>query len=324
MRVLSGTQPSGDSLHIGNYFGAIQQYLAFQEEHEALYFIADYHSMNSVRDAKLRREYTRSVALDYLACGIDPKRAVLFRQSDVPEVCELAWLLSTVTPMGLLERSHAYKDKIAQGQSADHGLFAYPVLMAADIVLYHADIVPVGRDQKQHIEMARDIAARFNHTYGEDVLKLPEPYIPEDVAVVPGTDGRKMSKSYDNGIAMFASEKAIQKAVMSIVTDSTPVEAPKDTNGHLFRLWSFFASDDDRQLLFERARKGGLGYGEVKKDLLRRLLEYFGPMRERRAEWSARLDDVEDVLEDGARRARMLGEPVLAAAREAAGLGPSL
>jgi len=324
MRVLSGTQPSGDSLHIGNYFGAIQQYLAFQQEHEALYFIADYHSMNSVRDAKLRREYTRSVALDYLACGIDPNRAVLFRQSDVPEVCELSWLLSTVTPMGLLERSHAYKDKLAQGQSADHGLFAYPVLMAADILLYHADIVPVGRDQKQHIEMTRDIAARFNHTYGEDLLKLPEPYIPESVAVVPGTDGRKMSKSYDNGIAMFASEKAIKQAVMSIVTDSTPVEDPKDTSGHLFQIWSFFASEEERAELFERARRGGLGYGEVKKDLLRRLLEHFGPMRERRADWSNRLDDVEDVLEDGARRARMLGEPVLAAAREAAGLGPPL
>ena len=204
MRVLSGTQPSGDYLHIGNYFGALQQYVALQEEHEALYFIADYHSMNTVRDAKLRREYTRSVALDYLACGLDPARAVLFRQTDVPEVCELAWLLSTVTPMGLLERGHAYKDKIAQGQSADHGLFAYPVLMAADILLYHADLVPVGQDQKQHIEMTRDIAARFNHTYGDDVLKLPEPFILEDVAVVPGTDGRKMSKSYDNAIAMFA------------------------------------------------------------------------------------------------------------------------
>jgi len=193
MRVLSGTQPTGDYLHIGNYFGALRQYVSFQEEHEALYFVADYHSMNSVRDAKQRREFTRSVALDYLACGIDPARAVLFRQSDAPEVCEFMWLLSTVTPMGLLERGHAYKDKVAQGQSADHGLFAYPMLMAADILLYHADVVPVGQDQKQHLEMTRDIAARFNHTYGEDVLKLPEPYILDGVAVVPGTDGRKMS-----------------------------------------------------------------------------------------------------------------------------------
>jgi tryptophanyl-tRNA synthetase len=324
MRVLSGTQPSGDYLHLGNYFGALRQYVSFQEEHEALYFIADYHSMNSVRDAKLRREYSRSVALDYLACGIDPSRAVLFRQSDAPEVCEFMWLLSTVTPMGLLERGHAYKDKVAQGQSADHGLFAYPVLMAADILLYHSDVVPVGQDQKQHIEMTRDIAARFNHVYGEDVLKLPEPYILDDVAVVPGTDGRKMSKSYDNGIAMFASQKVVKKAVMGIVTDSTPVEDPKEPKGPLFELWSLFASADDRDELFERARKGGLGYGEVKKDLLARLLDFFGPMRERREELAARIDDVEDILEEGARRARLLGEPVLAAAREAAGLGRAL
>ena len=324
MRVLSGTQPSGDYLHIGNYFGALRQYVSFQEEHEALYFVADYHSMNSLRDAKQRREYTRSVALDYLACGIDPARAVLFRQSDAPEVCEFMWLLSTVTPMGLLERGHAYKDKVAQGQSADHGLFAYPVLMAADILLYHADVVPVGQDQKQHLEMTRDIAARFNHTYGEDVLKLPEPYILDDVAVVPGTDGRKMSKSYDNGIAMFAPQKLVKKAVMGIVTDSTPVEDPKDPKGALFELWSLFASDEEREEMFARARKGGLGYGEVKKDLLARLLDFFGPMRERREELAAHLDDVEDILEDGAMRARMLGEPVLAAAREATGLGRAL
>jgi tryptophanyl-tRNA synthetase len=324
MRVLSGTQPTGDYLHVGNYFGAIAQYLSFQVEHEALYFIADYHSMNSVRDAKLRREYARSVALDYLACGVDPTRAVLFRQSDAPEVCEFMWLLSTVTPMGLLERGHAYKDKVAQGQSADHGLFAYPVLMAADILLYHADVVPVGQDQKQHLEMTRDIAARFNHTYGEDLLKLPEPYILEGAAIVPGTDGRKMSKSYDNTIAMFAPEKAIKKAVMSIVTDSTPVESPKDTTTHLFALWSLFATESERAEMFERAGKGGLGYGDVKKDLLKRLLAFFAPMRARRAELELRLDEVEDVLEDGARRARMLGEPVLAAAREAVGLGGSL
>jgi len=324
MRVLSGTQPSGDYLHIGNYFGAIQQYLAFQEEDESLYFIADYHSMNSVRDAKQRREYTRSVAIDYLACGIDPSKAVLFRQSDTPDVCELTWLLSTVTPMGLLERAHAYKDKLAQGQTADHGLFAYPVLMAADILLYHADVVPVGQDQKQHLEMTRDIAARFNRTYGDDVLKLPEPFILENVAVVPGTDGRKMSKSYGNGISMFASEKAIQKAVMSIVTDSTPVSDPKDTNTPLFQLWSLFATDEERDELFESARNGGLGYGDVKKDLLRRLLDFFGPMRERRAALEKRVDVVEDILEAGANRARMLGEPVLAAAREAAGLGRAL
>ena len=324
MRVLSATQPSGDYLHLGNYFGAIRQYLAFQVEHEALYCVADLHSMTSVRDGEMRRAYSRSVALDYLACGLDPEGAIIFRQSDRPEVCELAWMLSTVTPMGLLERGHAYKDKVAQGQSADHGLFAYPVLMAADILLYHADVVPVGQDQKQHVEMTRDIATRFNHAYGDDVLKLPEPYIPKEVAVVPGTDGRKMSKSYANTIAMFAGEKQLKKAVMGIVTDSTPVEEPKNVDTPLFQLWSLFAEQDEREEMFARAKAGGLGYGDVKKDLLARILEFFGPLRDRRADLEKRPDEVEDILGDGARRARLIGEPVLAAAREVAGLGPPL
>jgi len=323
MRVLSGIQPSGDALHIGNYFGALRQFTALQEEHEMLLFIADYHSMNSVRDGAARREFTRSVALDYLACGIDASRAMLFRQSDMPEVTELAWLLSSVTPMGLLERGHAYKDKVAQGQSADHGLFAYPVLQAADILLYHSDLVPVGQDQKQHIEMARDIAQRFNHVYGEELLVLPEPYIPEEVAVVPGTDGRKMSKSYGNTIAMFAAPSQVKKAVMGIVTDSTPVEDPKDPTGPLFQLWALFAEEGEREEMFARARKGGLGYGELKKDLFGRLSERFEPMRERRAALAGRPDEVEDVLADGVARARAIARPVLEACREAAGLGPA-
>jgi tryptophanyl-tRNA synthetase len=321
MRVLSGTQPSGEALHIGNYFGAIRQQIALASEHEALLFIADYHSMTTVRDAAERRVFTRAVALDYLACGLDPRRTMLFRQSDMPEVTELAWLLSTVTPMGLLERAHAYKDRIAQGQASDHGLFAYPVLQAADILLYHSDLVPVGQDQKQHIEMCRDIAARFNNAYGEELLVLPDPYIPDDVSVVPGTDGRKMSKSYGNAIAMFASAKEIKKAVMGIVTDSTPVEEPKDTATALFQLWALFAAPDEREALFARAKAGGLGYGEVKKDLLARLNAHFEPMRARRAELEKRPDDVEDVLADGVRRARAIGAPVLAACRDAAGLG---
>jgi tryptophanyl-tRNA synthetase len=262
------------------------------------------------------------VALDFLACGLDPAQAVLFRQSDVSEVCELAWYLSTVTPMGLLERSHAYKDKLAQGQSANHGLFAYPVLMAADILLYRADLVPVGRDQKQHIEMARDMAEAFNRTYGAEVLTLPEPQILDDVAVVPGTDGRKMSKSYDNGIPMFTTEKQIKKAVMGIVTDSTPVEDPKDTKATVFEIWSLFAERDERAEMFERARAGGLGYGDVKKDLLRRLLSYFAPMRERRADLEKHPDDVESVLLDGASRAREIGAPILDEVRQAAGFRP--
>jgi tryptophanyl-tRNA synthetase len=216
MRVLSGIQPSGDFLHLGNYFGAIRQQIALADEHEALLFIADYHSMTTVRDGALRREYTLGVALDYLACGLDPERTILFRQSDVPEVTELAWMLSTVTPMGLLERGHAYKDRVAQGQPSDHGLFAYPVLQAADILLYRSDLVPVGQDQKQHIEMARDMAQRFNHTYGEDLLVVPEPFIPDAVAVVPGTDGRKMSKSYGNAVGITDGAREMTFGVMRL------------------------------------------------------------------------------------------------------------
>ncbi|MCG8591138.1 MAG: tryptophan--tRNA ligase, partial [Proteobacteria bacterium] len=231
------------------------------------------------------------------------------------------WILTSVTPMGLLERAHSYKDKIAQGLPIDHGLFAYPVLMAADILIYNADVVPVGQDQKQHVEMCRDMAQRFNRTYECEALVLPEPQILKEVAVVPGTDGRKMSKSYDNTIAMFAGAKQIKKAVMGIVTDSTPVEAPKDTDQPVFQLWSLFANDDERAEFFERARAGGMGYGDVKKDLLARLQAYFEPMRARRQDLAARPDDVEDILRTGAERARALAAPVLAACREAAGFG---
>jgi len=324
MRILSGIQPSGEP-HLGNYFGAMRQHVELQEKGEAIYFLADYHSMTSIRDAAARRRYTHELALDYLALGLDPARAILYRQSDLPETCELAWLLTTVTPMGLLERAHSYKDKVARDAEAQvaiaHGLFAYPVLMAADILQYNADIVPVGQDQKQHLEMTRDIAGSFNHTYGTDVFKLPEPMILEHVAVVPGTDGRKMSKSYGNTIRMFATPAEIKKAVMGIVTDSTPVDQPKDVTTGLFQLWSLFATAAERDALFARAKQGGLGYGEVKKDLLARVLEHFAPFRERRAEWERRPDDVEDVLAQGAGRARELSAPILAAARDAAGLG---
>ena len=280
MRILSGIQPSGEP-HLGNYFGAMRQHVELMEKGEAIYFLADYHSMTSIRDAAARRRYTRELALDYLALGLDPSRAILYRQSDVPETCELAWLLTTVTPMGLLERAHSYKDKVARDTEArvaiTHGLFAYPVLMAADILQYNADIVPVGQDQKQHLEMTRDIAGSFNHCYGREVFKLPEPMILEDVAVVPGTDGRKMSKSYGNTIRMFAPQGEIKKAVMGIVTDSTPVDQPKDVSAAVFQLWSLFASPDEREALFARAKAGGLGYGDVKKDLLVRVLEHFAP-----------------------------------------------
>jgi tryptophanyl-tRNA synthetase len=320
VRILSGITSSGEP-HIGNYFGAMRQHVALQERGQAIYFIADYHSMTVVRDAGERRRLVREVALDYLALGLDPARTLLYRQSDLPEVCELTWILTSITPMGLLERSHAYKDKISQGLPLDHGLFAYPVLMAADILIYRADLVPVGQDQKQHLEMARDIAQRFNHVYGAAVFELPEPQILEEVAVVPGIDGRKMSKSYGNAIRMFWPEPEIKRAVMGIVTDSTPVEAPKDVKAPLFQLWALFASGAEREELFARAKAGGLGYGEVKKDLLRRLLATFAPARARRTELAKRPDEVEDVLASGARRARELAAPVLAAAREAAGLG---
>jgi tryptophanyl-tRNA synthetase len=320
VRLLSGIQPSGE-LHVGNYFGALAPQLELQHEHEAFYFIADYHSMTSVRDPRERRALTRGVALDYLACGLDPQRAILYRQSDFPEVTELAWMLSTVTPMGLLERAVSYKDKVAQGLAPDHGLFAYPVLQAADILVVNPDAVPVGQDQKQHIEMTRDIAQRFNHTYGE-IFKLPEPLIREEVAVVPGTDGRKMSKSYGNVIPMFAPKGRMKKAIMGIVTDSTPVEEPKKWDTPLFQLWSLFATPPERDELRGRAEAGGLGYGEVKKDLLARVLDHFQPLRSRREDWERRPDDVEDVLASGVGRAREIGGPVLEQARRAAGLGP--
>ena len=322
MRVLSGIQPSGEC-HLGNYFGAIRQHVALQSAGEAIYFIADYHSMTSLRDGAERRRLVRDLALDYLACGLDPSAAVLYRQSDLPETCELAWLLTTVTPMGLLQRAHSYKDKVAQGLKPDHGLFAYPVLMAADILQYNAGLVPVGQDQKQHLEMTRDIATHFNQTYGREVFRLPEPHILEDVAVVPGVDGRKMSKSYDNTLRMFWPESRLKKAVMAIVTDSTPVEEPKDTSQTLFQLWSLFATKEEREALFERAKAGGLGYGDVKKDLVARLLAHFAPMRERREALAMRPHEVDDVLAEGAKRARALVAPVLEAAREAAGLGPA-
>ena len=322
-RVLSGTQPTHEYLHLGNYFGALRQYVTLQDEYdEALYFIADYHSMTSLRDAGVRREYTANVALDYLAAGVDPDRSMIFRQSDVPEVCELSWLLSTVTPMGMLERAHAYKDKVAKGQPADHGLFAYPVLMAADILIYDSDAVPVGQDQKQHIEMTRDIAQRFNQAYGVEALKLPEPHIPKEVAVVPGTDGGKMSKSTGNVVPMFASEKQVKKAVMGIVTDSTPVEEPKDFSSVVFQLWSLFATAAEREEMKQKAAQGGLGYGDVKKDVLARMLDYFAPMRERREDYAKRPDDVQDILVASAKRARRIAAVVLSRCREAAGFRP--
>ena len=319
MRVLSGIQPSG-ALHIGNYFGAIRQYVALQEGNDAFYFVADYHALTSVRDAAKLRKYVFDVMADLLALGLDPDRATLFVQSDVPETTELAWLLTTVTPMGWLEKAVSFKDKVQQGLPADHGLFAYPVLQAADILLYDADVVPVGQDQKQHLEITRDIAERFNHTYG-DVFKLPKPYILDAVAVVPGIDGRKMSKSYDNTIEIFDDPKAITKKVKRIVTDSTPVEAPKNPEtDNLFQLFKLFGSPSDVAEIGRRYREGGVGYGEVKTRLAEAVVSAFAPAREERADLVAHPERIEDVRRAAADRARKTARVVLDRAREACGI----
>ena len=319
--ILSGIQPSGVQ-HLGNYFGAVRQFIALQAHNRAAYFMADLHSLTSIRDARQRRELTRGVALDFLALGVDPKRSILYRQSDLPEVTELAWILTSVTPMGLLQRAVSYKDKLAQGLAPDHGLFAYPVLQAADILIWRADCVPVGQDQKQHLEMTRDIAVKFNLSYGE-VLKLPEPYILEDTAAVPGVDGKKMSKTAGNGIEMFAPDKALRRQVMGIVTDSKGVDEPKDPDDStIYKLYSLFANPEERAALAEAFRKGGLGYGEAKKALLEKVTAYFGPAREKRRELEARPDLVEDVLRDGAARARAATAELLDDVRAAAGVGP--
>lgn len=319
MRVLSGIQPSG-RLHIGNYFGAMRQHLALQRDNEALYFIANYHALTSLSDPGLMRQYTLDVALDYLALGLDPARTIFFRQSDVPAVCELAWILSCVTPMGLLERCVSYKDKVAKGLAANAGLFTYPVLQAADILIYHSELVPVGADQKQHIEVTRDIAIKFNQAFGE-TLVLPEPHILAETAVVPGIDGQKMSKSYDNTIEIFAEPGPLKKRVMRIVTDSTPVEAPKDPEKcNVFALLKLVATPAESAEWAERYRAGGMGYGEAKKRLAELLAECFAPHREKRKSLERDLGYVEEVLSDGGRRARAVAQPVMDAVRAATGI----
>lgn len=319
MRILSGIQPSGLP-HLGNYFGMMKPAIELQERGEAFYFIADLHALTTVRDAQAMRANVRNLALDFLACGLDPVRAVFFRQSDVPQVTELAWILSTVTPMGLLERCHSFKDKMARGLAASHGLFSYPVLMAADILLYDADLVPVGQDQKQHLEVTRDIAAKVNELYG-DVFKLPEACIREDGAVVPGVDGAKMSKSYDNTIELFAPEKALRKKIMGIKTDSTPVEASKPVEGSvILDLYKLVASPQEFGRMLEEFRAGGTGYGDFKKRLFEAVWSHFEPLRQKREELVTNPGYVEKVLEDGADRARVVADAVLDRVRRAVGL----
>ncbi|MCX6905256.1 MAG: tryptophan--tRNA ligase [Verrucomicrobia bacterium] len=320
MRILSGIQPSG-TLHLGNYFGMMQPAIELQEKGEAFYFIADYHSMTSLYDPAERRLNTLGVALDFLACGLDPKRAVFFRQSDVPEVTELTWIIGTVTPFALLERCHSYKDKVAKGISFSFGLFAYPVLMAADILLYDSNLVPVGQDQKQHVEVTRDIAIKFNEQYGQTFV-IPEPQVQEAVAKVPGTDGEKMSKSYGNTIDIFGDEKVIRKKVMSIVMDSrTPQEPKPDADQNLaIQLLKVVASAEVARSFEDRLRAGGLGYGDLKKALFEHYWNYFAEARKKRAELAANLDYVHEVLRDGAARARTQAVRVLQRARKNSGL----
>lgn len=322
MRFLTGLQPSGQ-LHIGNYFGAIEPAVRLQEKGEAFYFIANYHAMTTMESAEKLRENTRGLAVDFLACGLDPEKAVFFAQSAVPEVNELAWILSTLCPMGLLERCHSYKDKVAKGFAASHALFAYPALMAADILLYDSDAVPVGKDQKQHLEVTRDLAGKINDTFGEGLLKMPEAIISEATAVVPGLDGQKMSKSYGNTLPIFGEEKPLRKLInKKVVTDATPLEDPKPTeNSIILALYKLFATPEQYQAMVDAHHAGGVGYGQFKKDLFEAYWEYFRAAREKREWILAHPEYVDDVLNTGAARAREEASKVLTRIRKAVGLG---
>ena len=317
-RILSGVQPTG-KLHLGNYFGAVKQHVALQDEAESFYFIADYHALTTIQDPTVLRENTRDVALDYLALGLDPAKATFFRQSDVPEVTELTWILSTVTNMGLLERAVSYKEKVEKGIEASVGLFSYPVLMAADILIYRSHLVPVGNDQVQHIEMTQDMAGKFNRAFGE-VFPIPN-YRLDKESKVPGTDGQKMSKSYGNTIEIFAEGKPLKDTVMKIKTDSKPLGTPLDPDTcNVFAIYSLFVTEPEKAELAAKYRAGSIGYGEAKKLLLAKIDAHFGPVRQKRKELAANPDYVEDVLRQGAKRARAEAQETMALVREAVGM----
>jgi tryptophanyl-tRNA synthetase len=318
--ILSGIQPSG-KLHIGNYFGAMRQHIRMQEEGDAFYFLANYHSLTSVNDGKLLEQYTTDVVLDYLALGLDPDKCTFFAQSDVPQTTELAWILGCLTPVSLMEKGVSYKDKVANGLSPNVGLFSYPILQAADILIYHSDLVPVGEDQKQNIEICRDLAGKLNRAYNEELLKIPEEYIVKSVATVPGIDGRKMSKSYDNTINIFAEGKALKKRVMAIETDSAALEDPKDPDScNVYALIKLFAAEDIKKEIAEKYRAGGYGYGHAKKELLGLIEGYFAEPRVKRKELENDMDYVRDVLKEGGKKARERAESVMEPIREATGL----
>jgi tryptophanyl-tRNA synthetase len=319
MRILSGIQPTGLP-HLGNYFGMMKAAIELQEKGEALYFVADLHALTTVRDPEALCKNSREVAIDFLACGLDPAKACLFRQSDITCIPELAWILSTVTPMGLLERCHSYKDKLAKGLHASLGLFSYPVLMAADILAYDSDVVPVGKDQKQHLEVTRDIAVKINELYGE-ILKLPEPMIRDESAAIPGTDGAKMSKSYGNTLELFLEESALKKKIMGIQTDSTPLEYPKPIEGSaILGIYKHVASPSEYALMEQEFLAGGKGYGDFKKRLFAAVWEYFAPMRDRREQIAADPAELDRILKRGAERATAIAYPVMERLREAIGL----
>ena len=319
MRSLSGIQPSG-ILHIGNYFGAIKQFVELQDEYEGFYFLANYHALTSSPKGEDLKANTIGVILDYLALGLNPEKSTLFLQSDVPEHTELSWILSNIAPMGLLERAHSYKDKVAKGSKPNVGLFTYPILMAADILMYSPDIVPVGKDQKQHLEMTRDIATKFNETYGKEVFKLPKEKIVENVATVPGTDGDKMSKSYGNVINMFGSKKALKKQIMSIVTDSTPLEEQKNPDNNITKLYALFATETEVEALKEKFRAGNFGYGHAKNELFDKFMDYFSPFQKKREELENNMDYVYQILREGANKARSIATEKMDEVRDVVGL----
>lgn len=320
-RVLSGVQPS-EKLHIGNYFGAIRQFIGLQDKFdENLYFAASYHALTTARDPEKLKEYRRNVIMDYLALGLDPEKSIIFDQVQVPEVTELSWILSCYTPMGLLERAHSYKDKVAKGITPNAGLFNYPVLMAADILIYDSNVVPVGKDQKQHLEITRDIAQKINSEYDKEVFIIPEPYTLENTAVVPGIDGQKMSKSYGNGIEIFAPIKQIKKKIMSIVTDSTPMEEPKEyENCNVFNLFKLFADENELEKMKKNYKNGNYGYGHAKLALFEKFKEYFKEAREKKTELEKNLDYIDKILKEGGLKAREIASKTMNRVRKITGI----
>ena len=318
-RVLSGIQPSG-KLHLGNYFGMMSRMINYQDENDLFCFIVNYHALTTIQNKAELEKNTINAALDFLALGMDPEKSTFWVQSDVPQVTELTWLLSNMAGVGLMERSTSYKDKIDKGLSPHMGLFSYPILMAADILLYGSEIVPVGKDQKQHLEITRDIAIRFNNIYGKDILVVPSSDINESTMLVPGIDGQKMSKSYANTIPIFADEKLIKKSVMSITTDSAGIDEPKDKDSPLFKIYSLFLNSEEKNILSDRYDTPGLKYGDVKKELLSRIFDHFSPYRKKREYLSKNIDLVHSLLDHGREKASKVADEYIKKIRDAMGL----